>query len=101
MYYNINENLLLRKLPKNLLRNNGYLFIDFDKSDVNTLADYGFYTLRNDNNIPPTSNNVENETQRNIVLDKPYFDIVRHWSETPLISAQHQPPQIPENKNVL
>ena len=81
MYYNINEQLLLRKLPKNLIKNDGSLFVNFNNSDINTLSDYGFYTLRNDNNIPTTKYSVEDIAQRQIFLDKPYFDIIRVWTE--------------------
>lgn len=94
MYYNTNENLLLRRLPKNLIRPDGILFIDFNLADINTQSDYGFYTLRNDNNVPPSSNSIENISNRQIILDKPYFDIIREWKEMPnIVQYPTQPPE--------
>lgn len=79
MYYNINEQLLLRKLPKNLLKSDGSLLINFDQQNIDTLADYGFYTVRGDNSDPPTANSIENKKAQQIILDKPYVDIIREW----------------------
>lgn len=95
MYYNTTENLLLRRLPKNIIKPDGSLFIDFNLADINTQSDYGFYTLRNDNNTPPSSNSIENINNRQIILDKPYFDIVREWKEIPNITNYPTKPKEP------
>jgi hypothetical protein len=99
MYYNANENLLLRRLPKNLIKPDGSLFINFSQSDIVTLSDYGYYTKRNDNSEPPNANSIEDESQRQIVLEKPYFDIVRTWVVKPNIVTNHNAiPNIPEGQ---
>lgn len=95
MYYNVNEEILLRKLPKNLIKPDGSLFINFDQTDVDTLSDYGYYTVRNDNDTPPTSNSIELPDQKSFILEKPYVDIIREWIE-PAIT----PPTI-RNPDVL
>lgn len=95
MYYNNNSKILVRKLPKNLIKPDGSLFIDFHLSDINTLSDYGYYTIRNDNKEPPTPNSIENQSLQQIVLDKPYADIIRTWND---ISTQIEPAQIPTTK---
>ena len=51
MYYNINEEILLRKIPKNIIKSDGSLFINFDQANIDTLSDYGYYIVRNDNII--------------------------------------------------
>lgn len=79
MYYNNNEKIIVRKLPKNLLKPNGDLFVNFHEADVNTISDYGFYLIRNDNSVPPQSHYVENIDLRQIIVNKPYADIVRTW----------------------
>jgi|688.fasta_scaffold886472_2 hypothetical protein len=91
MYYNNNDKILIRRLPKNIIKPDGSLFIDFNLADINTLSDYGFYTLRNDNSVPPSSNSIENISNRQIILDKPYFDIIREWKQMP--SPTHYPTQ--------
>lgn len=92
MYYNINEQLLLRKLPKNLLKSDGGLLINFDQQNIDTLADYGFYTIRNDNSDPPTSNSIEDKNAQQIILDKPYADIVRVWIDAVVPTNMVEPP---------
>lgn len=93
MYYNNNDKILISKLPKNLLKSDGSLLTNFHLSDINTLADYGFYSLRNDNNSPPVPNSIENVNQRQIIIDKPYFDIIRVWiSSNPHVPIV-KPPQ--------
>jgi hypothetical protein len=82
MYYNNNDKILIRKLPKNLLKPDGSLLINFDQENVDILSDYGFYTVRNDNNEPPTINSKEIIKNRIITLDKPYVDIARVWLDT-------------------
>lgn len=79
MYYNTNENILVSRAPRNLIKPDGSIFIDFHQSDINILSDYGYYTVRNDNNSPPETNSIEDINKRNIVLDKPYADIERIW----------------------
>ena len=82
MYYNNNDKILIRKLPKNFIKPDGSLFIDFNLADINTLSDYGFYTVRNDNNQPPTPKSIEKTEEITILLDKPYVDIIRVWFDT-------------------
>jgi hypothetical protein len=82
MYYNNNDKILIRKLPKNLLKSDGSLLINFDQENVDTLSDYGFYTVRNDNKESPTINSKEIVKNRIITLDKPYADITRTWLDT-------------------
>lgn len=95
MYYNNNDKMLVRKVPKNLLKPDGTLFIDFHLSDAQTLSDYGFYTVRNDNDQPPTINSIENVSLRQIVLEKPYVDIIRTWNDP---SINIEPITAPETK---
>jgi hypothetical protein len=83
MFYNLNDEILISKLPKNLLKNDGSLFIDFNKSDTETLSDYGYYSVRNDNNEMPIDCEKEDISKRLIVLHKPYVDIVRTWIKKP------------------
>lgn len=79
MYYNNNDKILIRKLPKNLLKSDGSLFINFNQENVDILSDYGFYTVRSDNSEPPTNNSIEIQSEKQIILDKPYVDILRKW----------------------
>ena len=82
MYYNNNDHILIRKLPKNLLKPDGSLWIRFDQENIDTLSDYGYYTVRNDNAEPLTINSTEIVKNRIINLDKPYVDITRTWLDT-------------------
>jgi hypothetical protein len=95
MYYNVNKKILLRKIPKNLIKPDGSLFINFDQQDIDTLSDYGYYTVRNDNDTPPTSNSIELTDKKSFILKKPYVDIIREWTE-PVIM-----PPIIRNPDVL
>ena len=95
MYYNVNEEILLRKLPKNLIKPDGSLFINFDQQDIDTLSDYGYYTVRNDNDTPPNPNSIELTDKKSFILEKPYVDIIREW-----ISPVIMPPTI-RNPDVL
>jgi len=83
MYYNVNEEILLRKLPKNLIKPDGSLFINFDKADINILSNYGYYIVRNDNNEMPENCEREDIKKRSVILDKPYADITRVWIAKP------------------
>jgi len=82
MYYNTKESIVVNKVPKNLIKEDGSIFVNFHLSDINTLSDYGYYTIRNDNNQPPTNNSVEIPSEQQIILDKPYTDIIRKWLDT-------------------
>lgn len=79
MFYNINEQILVNRLPKNLIKSDGSIFINFYLKDENTLSDYGYYKVRNDNNTPPNLSYTEDVSKRTINIDKPYVDIVRTW----------------------
>ena len=79
MYYNNNDKILIDSLPKVWIKNDGSFFIDFHLADINTLSDYGFYTIRHDNSQPNSVRDIEEESQRQIILDKPYADVVRVW----------------------
>jgi hypothetical protein len=79
MYYNVNDEILVPRVPKTLLKPDNSIFINFNNSDINTLADYGYYTVRSDNNQPPSVNSVEDVTNRKVTLDKPYADVSRRW----------------------
>jgi hypothetical protein len=52
---------------------------DFHLNNIDVLSDYGFFIVRNDNNIPPTPNSIESVKDRQISLSKPYCDISRTW----------------------
>lgn len=93
MYYNNNDKILIRKLPKNLLKSDGSLFINFNQENVDTLSDYGFYTVRNDNSEPPTPNSTENKNKQQIILDKPYVDIIRFWTDNTIPMNTVEPPK--------
>jgi hypothetical protein len=96
MYYNINEEILLTKIPKNLIKEDGSIFINFYLSDINTLSDYGYYTIRNDNKEPPNNNSIEILSEQQIVLDKPYVDIIRKWLDVPVKNDNIPSPPAPE-----
>jgi len=87
MIYNINKSLFLNNAPNNIVLNNGVL-ITGPISDINVLADAGYYTVRNDEPVQP-ENTFEDVSQRNVVLDKPYVDVSRVWVEIE--------PTVPEN----
>jgi hypothetical protein len=82
MYYNNNDKILIRRLPKNIIKPDATLFIDFDQSDIDTLSDYGYFTIRNDS-IMPEDCEREDIDKRSITLDKPYVDIHREWIKKP------------------
>jgi PKD repeat protein len=79
MYYNINDQILISRVPKNLIKDDGSVLLNFHTNDIHFLADNGYYTVRNDNSNPPELNSIEIESKKEIVLDKPYVDIVRTW----------------------
>jgi hypothetical protein len=81
MYYNNNDKIIIKKLPKNFLKSDGTMLTNFHLSNIDLLSDYGFFTIRNDNNTPPTSSSVENISQRQVMLNKPYCDITRIWTD--------------------
>jgi hypothetical protein len=83
MFYYIEENLLIRKLPKSFFKQDGTLMNNFDQNSVDVLSDYGFYTVRNDNNQMPEDCEREDVENRSIILEKPYVDIVRKWIKKP------------------
>lgn len=87
MFYNINTQNILPRVPKNLIKPDGSIFINFHINGASTLADYGFYTIRYDNSDPPDLNHTEDISQRVITLDKPYADIIRVWTARPEINT--------------
>jgi hypothetical protein len=87
MIYDINKSVFLNSAPNNIVLNNGVL-ITGPISDINVLADAGYYTVRNDEPVQP-ENTFEDVSQRNVVLDKPYVDVSRVWVEIE--------PTVPEN----
>lgn len=87
MFYYLPDHNLLPRLPKNLIKSDGNLFINFNISDANTLSDYGYYTVRSDNNYPPTPNSVEDTENRVISIAKPYVDITRTWIDNKTINT--------------
>lgn len=89
MYYYTNDKIFVQRLPKNIIKSDGSLFVDFNKADKETVSDYGYYFVRNDNSIRPTTNSVELYNQRQIVLDKPYVDIIRVWQDLSTNTVPH------------
>jgi hypothetical protein len=83
MYYNTNDQILIDVLPKILIKEDGSLFMDFNLANNETLADNGFYPVRNDNSEPPTINSIEIKSDIQIIIDYPYVDIVREWTDLP------------------
>jgi len=79
MYYNNNDKILVRRLPKNLLKEDGSLLIDFHLSSPEVLSDYGFYIVRNDNSVAPVDCIGEDVDKRVVVIEKPYADVFRTW----------------------
>lgn len=78
MYYNVNDEILVPRVPRTLLRPDNSIFINFNNADINTLADYGYYTVRSDNQ-PPNANSIEDTANREVTLEKPYADVSRKW----------------------
>jgi len=60
------------------------LMTNFDQNDAETLSDYGFYTVINDNNQMPEDCEREDVESRSIIIEKPYVHIVRKWIKKPL-----------------
>jgi len=81
MYYDLNKKAIRTVLPKNLVKPDGSLIVNFSTSNENVLADYGYYTIRSDNNVPPTPTSIEIKSAQQVLIDKPYVDIVRKWLE--------------------
>lgn len=82
MYYDLNKKAVRTILPQKLIKSDGSLIANFNTSNEDVLSDYGYYTIRSDNNIPPTPTSIEIESAQKVTLDKPYADIVRVWLET-------------------
>jgi hypothetical protein len=98
MFYDINHNLILARLPKNLIKQDGTVFINFNESDAQTLVNYGYYIIRNDTPRPP--NSIEDLAKRNIIIDNEYVDIERTWICNKSLEISVTPEIIEEN-NVL
>jgi len=79
MIYDSKKNILLNNPPNSLVLDNGVL-ITGSISDIDLLADAGYYTVRNDEPSQP-ENTIEDVSQRSVVLDKPYADVSRVWVE--------------------
>lgn len=95
MFYDNKNNILTNKLPKNSIGPNGQYYINFDTTnDINLWADHGYFSVRNDNLEKPSQNHEEDVNKRIIILDYPYADVIRTWTE-------HTPPQIPSNHDIL
>jgi hypothetical protein len=92
MYYDTKYEIIIPEVPKNFIRPDGSIWINFHLGDINVLADNGFYTVRNDNNEPPNNRSIEATNEKQIVLDKPYADIVRKWVEISPINHNPSPP---------
>lgn len=80
MYYNNIDKILVPIAPKNWIKPDGTMFINFHQADINTQSDYGYYLVRNDNDVPPSPNAVEDKSKRQVNLDKPYADVIRTWT---------------------
>jgi hypothetical protein len=80
MYYNDNDKILIDTLPNLWVKDDGSFLINFNLFDNDTLSDYGFYLIRNDNNFVRT-NAKEDIDKRQIILNKPYADVIRFWFE--------------------
>lgn len=93
MYYNIFDKILVRKLPKCLIAQNGSIIDNFYLSDTETLANNGYYTVRSDNDQPPKPSSMEKIKDRKVIIEKPYVDIVRVWidssAQTPVVHLPH------------
>lgn len=87
MYYNLNRKTISLSLPQNILKEDGSLFVDFNLSTDDILSDYGYYVLRSDNNVPPTPTSIEIEASKEIIVDRPYVDIVRKWLEVKTVAS--------------
>ena len=83
MLYDNNKNILLNNTPNNITLNNGVL-VTGPINDIDLLSDAGYYTVRNDEPVQP-ENTIEDVSQRNITLDKPYVDISRVWIDSPIV----------------
>jgi uncharacterized protein (DUF1330 family) len=91
MYYNVNDQILVDVLPKVLIKEDGSLFVDFHLANNETLADYGFYLVRNNNSQPPKENSIEIDNKRQIIIDYPYVDIIRQWTDLPTPAINTNP----------
>lgn len=85
MYYNVNDQILVDVLPKVLIKEDGSLFIDFDKATTEVISDHGYYAVNEDNiNDKPINAITEEVSKRQIVLEKPYAKIIRTWLINPI-----------------
>jgi hypothetical protein len=83
MYYNIDNKNIYAALPDSIYYNN-ILIQNLSSADVDTLADVGYYTVRNDSPLQP-ENTIEDVSQRVVILEKPYVDVTRVWIAAPII----------------
>lgn len=81
--YNTTNNSIYDNSPDSIVLSNGVL-VTGPISDIELLADAGYYTIRNDG-PPQPENTTEDISARVINIDKPYVDITRTW--TPIIEG--------------
>ena len=91
MLYDIKNETLLASAPSTLVLDNGTL-ITGSISDIQVLANAGYYTIRNDGPTQP-ENTIEDVSLRTVSLDKPYVDITRVWITPPVVVPQSISPR--------
>lgn len=91
MLYDIKNETLLASAPPTLVLDNGTL-ITGSISDIQVLANAGYYTVRNDSPTQP-ENTIEDVSLRTVSLDKPYVDVTRVWITPPVVVPQSISPR--------
>lgn len=91
MLYDIKNETLLASAPSTLVLDNGTL-ITGSISDIQVLANAGYYTVRNDSPTQP-ENTIEDVSLRTVSLDKPYVDVTRVWITPPVVVPQSISPR--------
>ena len=80
MFYYNPESLIIPRLPRTFMKNDGSLFLNFNLASSSTHVNYGFYIVRSDNNVPPTKQSREIVPLRIVNVDGIYVDIIRYWT---------------------
>lgn len=79
MYYHIKTANILSSLPINAYDNNQTLVQNLPFASIETKADCGYYTIKQDFPEQPREQSFENVAQRIVSIEYPYVSITRTW----------------------